>query len=391
MKRHNKILVALAFAAVASGASVSAEISFKNEIKTETYYFGDVHEDVYYEDCRVPGIFETMSAEYHGEKIDVKAKVGGSLYLRRYSESGEQKLRIGFSDEDGELDISYSPVDVFQISFNYGDIYDGTCVKYASGSYFPVLDMNAPFGNYLANLGFLYKPIKGLSIGAGIDFGYIFNSDGPYYGYDDGKHKFSLPMNFGVEYALESIGEFALTFNDVFNAIAIGAYAKITSITDLDVYAGFAFQRYGEKNIQISFDKIPLILTENYLRSEVIQGYMLLTAGMQYVGIKNLTLAFDLATNLGVHCDSTYDLYSGMKTSYKINDMFEVGGVAIAFFDFADSQNDEDTDYRMYPYVIVNPGLSFSIGSHIFKAGVRLDFHKDEFGAAIPISWTWTL
>lgn len=399
MKMLNKTLVAGAILAFAAFGSASAdELKFENKVETDTVYIGNLgFDDTLYEDqkdyYRFPGIVEKMTMEYTSERVDGKLSLGIGLFGYNRDRDDEKKTLLYLSTRDhfgnyvnfDDYYIKFRPIEMIQISLNASEK--------AAGSYFPILDDNVSLGNYTGYFGLLVKPIAGLSIGAGINTtSYIIND------YDDDPDK--IYLNFGAEYELENIGSFALTFNDVLNEFGFGAYAKITAINALDLYAGFSYQ---EENASLTLKNLtphfrPYIWVSNYL----INGNIVLNAAAEYKGIDKLTLAAELATNCGTVKDNetAFDLYTGLKAEYEINDAFSVSGTSYMSFDFADSRNDSDYNYCFSPLISFYPEVAYKLGNNTFKAGFKMEFwqsyetlkdtdRKTQFTAAIPLSWTY--
>ncbi len=385
MKMLNKTLVAGAILAFAAFGSASAdELKFENEISTDTVYLGDLGcEDTiidWYNDyIRFPGIRERMTVEYTSEKVDAKVRLGFWLYgynTPEYTPERQKRTIIGldslFWDSD-ETYIKFRPIEILQIALNAKEM--------ASGSYFPVLDTNVDLGNYTGDFGLLLKPIDGLSIGAGMDLPSTLFDD-----LNDDPDK--IILNFGAEYTFENIGSFALTFNDVFNHFGFGAYAKINAINALDIFAGFAYQEDTEK---LAIEPLNRHYNPSSGRNREfhVNGNILMNAGAEYKGIDKLTLAAELATNFTAEADATHDFYTGLKAAYDINDAFSLSCKSFLTFDFADSRNNDDNDYRDKALISIYPEVAYKLGNNTFKAGFKMEFYDDEFVGSIPLSWTY--
>ena len=406
MKRINKSLVAGAFLALAAIGFASAdELKFENKVSTDTIYIGNMgFDDTLYEDqkdyYRFPGIIEKMTMEYTSERVDGKLTLGIGLFGNNQDRAGEKRTLLYLGTYDNvfynfigfdDYYIKFRPIEMIQISL-------GASEK-AAGSYFPILDDNVSLGNYTGYFGLLVKPIAGLSIGAGIDVtSYIIND------YDPDPDK--IYLNFGAEYELENIGSFALTFNNVLNEFGFGAYAKISAINALDLYAGFSYQedtaKLTLKNLIPHFGYSPRRVYADWHNdtSYSIYGNIILNAAAEYKGIDKLTLAAELATNCFTEADGTFDLYTGLKAEYEINDALSVSGISYMSFDFADSQNDSDYNYCYSPLISFYPEVAYKLGNNTFKAGFKMEFwqnyaidkdtdRKTQFTAAIPLSWTY--
>lgn len=388
MKLSHKTLVAgavIAFAVMGT-AFAEGEFTFENKISTNTYNFGD-----YDGNYRLPSIRETMKGEYLSDKFDTKVDL--SFWLFRYNDDTDENSQMAFNGFNfGETYIKFRPVEAFQIALATDEAEEKT-----AGSYLPVLDDNIRFGYYTGNFGLLFKPIESLSIGAGIDFyngyGFLYND------FDDNADK--IYLNFGAEYALENIGDFAITFNNVLNNFSFGAFAKISAITDTNFYVGFSYQN--------DFDSL-LSVPNLVLHTPTLRGKTLFNAGVEYRGVDKLTLAADIATNLFVNADayydgtyyySTYDLYTGFKVAYDINDSFTISCENFMTFDFVDSKNDEYNNFCGSPAISIYPEVSYKMGNHTFKAGLRMEFYhryeiprainrESNFGMCIPLSWTYS-
>ena len=410
MKMFNKTLVAGAILAFAAFGSASAdELKFENKVETDTVYIGNLGLDDtpldYYNDYRrFPGIHETMKMEYTSERVDAKVELSFGLFGQngdKWNTTEYKKVTWLYLDgfDFGEVYIKFRPIEILQIDLN-------TREK-ASGSYFPVLDANVNLGNYTGDFGLLVKPIDGLSIGAGIDFlSYLIND------YDNDPDK--IYLNFGAEYELENIGSFALTFNNVLNEFGFGAFAKINAINALDIYGGFSYQK-EHANLTLK-PLTPHYYLRNYTYYGpgvydysvgtysadifLVNGNIILNAAAEYKGIDKLTLAAELATNCFTGADNTFDLYTGLKAEYEINDAFSVSGTSYMSFDFADSRNDSDYNCCFSPLISFYPEVAYKLGNNTFKAGFKMEFwqsyeilkdtdRKTQFTAAIPLSWTY--
>ncbi|MBO4320860.1 MAG: transporter [Treponema sp.] len=371
MKLLSKTLAAgavLAFAVMGS-AFAEGELKFENEVSTDTWLIGDTFD----EDHHSGQIEERMQAEYKSDKVDVNANF--SVWIGSESEdvAGDKKIRArfgGWSSNDSY--IKFRPIDVLQLALATSDGRE-----FAAGSYFPVMDYKIVLGNYTGNFGLLVKPVEGLSIGAGIDYGLIFD--------DIVDNSRKLDLNFGAEYEVENIGAFAVTFNDVINNFSIGAYAKISAVQDMDIYAGFSYAKERLTMIQT-------ILFENYYwyYDRSLLGKMLLNAGFEYKGIDKLTLAADLGTNLFTEANWTYDLYTGLKVMYDVNESFSVGAKSYFFFDITDDVSNEYHDYRYKPVVFLYPEANYKLGNNTFSAGFKMEFNDGNFRGAIPLSWKYS-
>ena len=404
MKMFNKTLVAGAILAFAAFGSASAdELKFENKVETDTVYIGNLgFDDTLYEDqkdyYRFPGIVEKMTMEYTSERVDGKLSLGIGLFGYNRDRDGEKRTLLYLGTYDNafynfiSLDdyyIKFRPIEMIQISL-------GASEK-AAGSYFPILDDNVSLGNYTGYFGLLVKPIAGLSIGAGIDVtSYIIND------YNDDPDK--IYLNFGAEYELENIGSFALTFNNVLNEFGFGAYAKISAINALDLYAGFSYQ---EENANLALKNLtPHVALETFgwdwVDNYRVNGNIILNAAAEYKGIDKLTLAAELATNCGTVKDNetAFDLYTGLKAEYEISDAFSVSGTSYMSFDFADSRNNNNYNFCYSPLISFYPEVAYKLGNNTFKAGFKMEFwqsyeidkdtdRKTQFTAAIPLSWTY--
>ena len=383
MKKVNKLLAAGAVLAFAVMGSVFAEgdFTFENKISTDTVMLGDAADDNH----RFPGVTEQMIVEYLGEKVDAKADIGIGLF--GYNEGVDPnketiiRLRGFYLGIDGGYYVKFRPIEMLQFA-----LASGSEREYASGAYMSVLDEKLVSGLYTGMVGLLVKPIDGLSIGAGLDLdSYLVNTN-------DGAEKARL--NFGAEYAVENIGSFGLAFTNVFNHFGFGAYAKLTAISGMDIYAGFSFKNDLGYNY-ISFGNI--IGGTNY-----VSGKLILNAGLEYTGVDKLTLAADLGTNLFTQTESQYyDLYLGFKAAYDVNENLSVGGKANLFFDVVDENNDENRDYCYSPIISISPEVSYKTGNHKFTAGLKMEFwhtysiwkdveRESRFGMCFPVSWSYS-
>lgn len=386
MKLFHKTLVAgaaLAFVVMGT-AFAEGEFTFENKISTDTVLLGDAADD----NRRFAGITEQMKIDYSSEKVDAKADVSFTLTGQNQGVDPNKETIIRLEDAgigmDGDYYIKFRPIEMLQIA-----LADAKSREYAAGAYFPVLDTKVNRGAYTGNIGLLVKPIEGLSIGAGIDLetNLVNTID------DEDKVYF----NFGAEYEVENIGSFALSFNNVFNHFGFGAFAKITAISDMDIYAGFSFCN----DIGYNWMKfIDINITGNDDR--VVSGKFLLNGGFEYRGVEKLTLAADLATNLFAETQSTwYDLYLGFKAAYDVNENLSVGGKANLFFDFVDDNNDENRNFCQSPFISISPEVSYKTGNHKFTAGLKMEFWHDyftwrdteresRFGMCFPLSWSYS-
>ena len=404
MKMFHKSLVAGALLAFAAFGSASAdELKFENKVETDTVYIGNLgHDDTPYERTkdynRFPGITETMKMEYTSEKVDAKAEL--QFWLFGYNEDefnlatleDEKCTFVGLNGFSfGETYIKFRPIEILEIALR--------AREKAAGSYLPVLDDNVSLGNYTGDFGLLVKPIEGLSIGAGINFlSYIIND------YDFYNDPDKIYLNFGAEYELENIGSFALTFNNVINEFGFGAFAKINAINALDIYGGFSYQKESAYLALKHFTPhyYPSTSGMRAWNNYYVEGNIILNAAAEYKGIDKLTLAAELATNCGTVKDNetAFDLYTGLKAEYEINDAFSVSGTSYMSFDFADSRNEDNLNYCLSPLISFYPEVAYKLGNNTFKAGFKMEFwqsyeidkdtdRKTQFTAAIPLSWTY--
>lgn len=372
MKKVNKLLAAgavLAFAVMGT-AFAEGEFKFENELSTDTWIIGENFND----NRRFGGIEERMQGEYTSDKVDVNLNLSFIVVAENVVVAGEKRTRSNFYNwYINDSYIKFRPVDAFQLA-----LADGYGREYASGSYMPVKDNKVSVGEYTGNFGLLFKPIEGLSIGAGIDFSSYFFSNV----YDDDDQ---LVLNFGGEYEVENIGAFAVTFNNVVNNFSFGAYAKISAIQAADFYAGFSFKK--ERGT---------LLWNNYFSNGYsnygngIYGKLLLNAGFEYKGVDKLTLAADLATNLFTEANWSHDLYAGLKAEYDVNESFSIGGNMGMYFDLVDSNKTEYYDPRYDSDIYICPGVTYKLGNNTFKAGFTMEFNGDNFFGAIPLSWKYS-
>ncbi|MBP5444106.1 MAG: hypothetical protein J6Y60_12790 [Treponema sp.] len=366
MKLFHKTLAAgavLAFAVMGT-TFAEGEFTFENELSTDTYHFGNGYGD----NNRFPNFEERMQAEYTSEKVDVNANF--SLEISGHNEDTADGKKVIFS-LDGinfypnahDSFVKFRPVDVLQLSIAY---FWGA--EKAAGSYLPVMEeywSYTSFGRYTGNFGLLFKPMDGLSIGAGIDTGYLFQDR---WDYND---KY-LDLIFGAEYEVEDIGSFAVTFNDVVNHFAVGAFAKISAVQTMDIYAGLAYQK------------------DRNLRCYSIGGKLFANAGLELKNVEKFSLAAELVTNFFTEADNTYDLYTGFRAGYDVNENFNIGAKTRMWFDLTDTRNDEYVDYRSKPDFYICPELTYKLGNNTFKAGVGMEFAGDYFWGSIPLSWTYS-
>lgn len=362
MKKVNKLLAAGAVLAFAVMGSVFAEgdFTFENELSTNTYRFGNGYDD----NNRFPFISERMQVEYESEKFDVNADF--SLEITGYNEDtlDGKKTIISLDGPYGnDSFVKFRPIDALQLSIAY---YWGA--EKAAGSYLPVSESYSsynPFGRYTGNFGLLFKPMEGLSIGAGIDTGYLFQD------YYNNRNK-NLTLNFGAEYEADNIGSFAVTFNDVANHFAFGAFAKISAVQAMDIYAGLAYQK--DRN-------------ENFYS---INGKLFFNAGLELKNTEKFSLAAELVTNFFTEADYTDDLYAGLRVGYDVNENFNIGAKTRMWVDFVDSNTTEDYDPRNKPYFSIVPELTYKLGNNTFKAGFSMAFRGDNFWGTIPLSWSYS-
>ena len=407
MKRINKVLVASAFLALATIEFISAdELAFKNEISTDTFYAGDIsyftkaRDDSGYH--RFPGITEKIAAEYSSEKVDAKVELSFDFFgynNRAYNSDQirfEKKTIIGLTGIVFDGYVKFRPIEILQLSVN--------SKEYASGSYFPVLDKNVNLGNYTGDFGLLLKPIDGLYIGAGINLGTVLFSDfkdKDFY-YDPNTDAYTdydpdqIYLNFGAEYTYENIGTLAITLNNITNNVGFGAYAKITAIKDMNIFAGLSFQKNQqacinglETNRRTAYDIDADVHKTTAYYSYKVNGNTLMNAGLEYSGINKLYLAADFATNFLIEADRAYDLYAGFKANYEINEMISVGGSNYMVFDLADSHSDDNDALPYAPFISLCPEGTVKFGNHTFKAGLRLEFCDGNFLYSLPVSWTY--
>ena len=370
MKNFFKTLSLILLLSLVWGAFAQGDFSIENKLETDTFIFGD-----YDENHRFPGIKETLTADYSSDKVDAKLEMSFDFFAYNQLDADyNKKLIIGVDDFTfTESYFRLRPIEKLQISFNSRD--------YVSGAYFPVMDrymgVGKDFdswdsGNYTGDIGFLFKPMDNLSLGAGINLlSYIVNK------YDDTEE--NIHLNFGAEYELEKFGSIAVTLNDVANHFEVAGFAKITAIKNLDIYGGLSFQP------DFAYARIPSLL---YFTNLYMNGKFLLNAGLEYKGVDKLTLGADLMTNLFIVKDWTYDLYTGLKAEYQINDDFKVGGKTYLSFDFVDYIDDEDARYKTL--ISLYPEVEYKKGSSTFTAGLKFEFYGDKFLGAIPLSWKYS-
>ncbi|MBO4320861.1 MAG: hypothetical protein J5857_10390 [Treponema sp.] len=372
MKMLNRVLIAVALLTFTALSPVFAEgdFSFENEISTDTYILGDRVND----NRRFGGIKERIQGVYTSKKVDLNANI--SLDVR--GETGDvgegKKSRAQFdwlSVNDSYF--KFRPMEKIQIA-----VATEKATEKASGSFFPVLnDYVVGLGNYTGNVGVLFKPIEGLSVGAGINFGYLFD------GLSDSND--IIHLNFGGEYELKDIGLISVTFNNVINNFGIGAFAKFTAVKNMDIYAGLSFQLHKMNMVYA------MLFTNCYNEySDYINGKLLLNAGLEYKGVEKLTLAADIATNCFIEADWTHDLYAGVKAGYDINKSFSVDGKIYMFLDLVDSSTNGNYDDRYKPSIFLYPEVAYKTGSHTFTAGIKMEFYDGVMGMAFPLSWKYS-
>ncbi len=362
MKKVNKLLAAGAVLAFAVMGSVFAEgdFTFENELSTSTYKFGNGYDD----NNRFPYFEERMQVEYESEKVDVNADFSLEINGRNYDGVNGKETVINLYDVNGnDSFVKFRPIDALQLSVAY---YWGA--EKAAGSYLPVLGYYTsynPLGRYTGNFGLLFKPMEGLSIGAGIDTGYLFQNR-----YEN-TYK-NLKLNFGAEYEVEDIGSFAVTFNNVANHFGFGAFAKISAVQAMDIYAGLAYQK--DRN-------------ENFYS---INGKLFFNAGLELKNTEKFSLAAELITNFFTEADDTYDLHAGLRAGYDVNENFNIGAKTRMWFDFVDSRNNEYIDYRNKSNFMIIPEVTYKLGNNTFKAGFSMSFSDDIFWGTIPLSWKYS-
>ena len=178
MKNFFKTISLILLLSLVWGAFAQGDFSIENKLETDTFIFGD-----YDENHRFPGIKETLTADYSSDKVDAKLEMSFDFFAYNQLDADyNKKLIIGVDDFTfTESYFKLRPIEKLQISFNSRD--------YVSGAYFPVMDrymgVGKDFdswdsGNYTGDIGFLFKPMDNLSLGAGINLlSYIVNK------YDD--------------------------------------------------------------------------------------------------------------------------------------------------------------------------------------------------------------
>ena len=331
-----KILALAAASLLVAGAAFAQdmELAFENDL-----YTGIV--DISNDGASFGGFEDEVIVEFTSERVDFKVDATTDFLAQDEFELGEY---------DVDWYVEFRPVQMLTLGFSDP--------VFTTGSYLPLADDNIGTGNIATTNGFatILRPINGLRIGAGLDFGAkLGNSEIP-------------AIGFGFDYVLNNSEKDLLAFGascrDVANdGRSFGGYFSFLGLDGATINLGYSYNDEGFSNVA---------------------GNNLLNFSAVYKSGAFTTKA-EAVTNFGSKSgEAKYDLYGALLFGYVFNDKFGADFRARTWVDFSNTVSSPKVDFR--------PRAKFFFGNHTILAGVSTALtikETVEYAVSFPIVYVY--
>ncbi|MBR3549076.1 MAG: hypothetical protein IKN90_03260 [Treponema sp.] len=395
MKVFNAVKVlgaAYLFTGMAFAQEKDYEVSFSNELSTDTvtYVKAEGHEK---DSAKAfAGIVEKAEASFESEKLSFSVMGEWTFEPVKSVEDALDDNDVKgnqFTLTDHDWFIEFRPIKELAIGWN-DDLF-------VSGSSLPVWDDDIKAGNYTTNDGIVIiaRPVEGLTIGAGLDQSAFSLDD------DD----FKPVINFGANYEYQDMFAAGVAVQNVAGSaieneegdkelrkLTVGVFASITAVENLTLNLGYTHNDY---------EGIDFGLVNPFENFNII-GQNVATLGATYEA-NGLSLAADVAFNFNGADDTDeegltqfaeadenrYDAYFGLCVEYAITEQFTAGVTGLVALDL--SSNDDVFADKADLYFAVGPAVKYALNDHNeFSVGVNFEKAGSDYQAMnIPLSWTY--
>lgn len=390
MKVFNAVKVlgaACLFAGMAFAQEKDYEVSFSNELSTDTITYTKAKGHEKDSATVFAGIVEKAEAGFESEKLSFSVMGEWTFEPVKSVEDALDDNDVKgnqFTPTDHDWFIEFRPIKEFAIGWN-DDLF-------VSGSSLPVWDDDIKAGNYTTNDGIalIARPVEGLTIGAGLDK--------CSFGGDDDDYK--PIINFGANYEYQNMFAAGVAVQNVAGSsvdgdkrkLTVGAFASITAVENLTLNLGYTHNDY---------EGIDFGLVNPFENFNII-GQNVATLGATYEA-NGLSLAADAAFNFNGADDTDeegltqfaeadenrYDAYFGLCVEYAITEQFTAGVTGLVALDL--SSNDDVFADKADLYFAVGPAVKYALNDHNeFSVGVNFEKAGSDYQAMnIPLSWTY--
>lgn len=362
--KMTKAIVA-SFVALTMGISgaFAQEFSFSNEVSSDLVTItkaDDTEKDF-------AGISEKAEFEFKSEKVDAGVMVEFTIDDYGADEG------YGFKWTDYNYYIEFRPI--YEITLAWHDDI------YTTASYLPVWDDNVSTGNFGSD-GFtvVTRPYPGLRIAATIPF--QFENDGPntinFLNGDSDSGEDDFNFGFGFDYTLGNLFSVGFTMIDAVDSDerSYGVFASIMPKNNEDfiISAGFSGSESSVDVEELDFtDELSISATKLY-QVACVYNYDALSLAAEIVG------SIDKEENF-------YDLYTGVKAGYAIDDALSVSLTGKLFFDLGNEDGIDEAETVMG----FCPEVEYVYGAHTFSFGVAFQVCDGDTFVKFPVSWKYDL
>ncbi|MBO4386963.1 MAG: transporter [Treponema sp.] len=395
MKFAVKVLgAACLFAGMAFAQEKEYEVSFSNELSTDTITYAKAEGHEKDSATVFAGIVEKAEAGFESEKLSFSVMGEWTFQPVKTVEDAldDQDVKGNqFTLTDHDWFIEFRPISQFAIGWN-DDLF-------VSGSSLPVWDDDIKAGNYTTNdgLALIARPVEGLSIGVGLDQ--------CSFGLDKPKDKFKPLINFGANYSYQELFAAGVAVQNVAGSsvlddegneeerkLTFGVFASITAVENLTLNLGYTHNDY---------EGIDFGLVDPFEMFNIV-GQNVATLGATYEAA-GLSLAVDAAFNFNGADDTDkeglsqfaeadgnrYDAYFGLCAEYAITEQFTAGVTGLIALDL--SSNDDAFEDNADLYFAIGPAVKYAFNDHNeFSLGVNFEKAGSDYQAMnIPLSWKY--
>ena len=310
---------------------------------------------------------EKAEFEFKSEKVDAGVMVEFTIDDYGADEG------YGFKWTDYNYYIEFRPIHEITLAW-HDDIY-------TTASYLPVWDDNVSTGNFGSD-GFtvVTRPYPGLRIAATIPF--QFENDGPntinFLNGDSDSGEDDFNFGFGFDYTLGNLFSVGFTMIDAVDSDerSYGVFASIMPKNNEDfiISAGFSGSESSVDVEELDFtDELSISATKLY-QVACVYNYDALSLAAEIVG------SIDKEENF-------YDLYTGVKAGYAIDDALSVSLTGKLFFDLGNEDGIDEAE----PVIGFCPEVEYVYGAHTFSFGVAFQVCDGDTFVKFPVSWKYDL
>lgn len=363
MKMTKSIVASFVALTMGISGAFAQEFSFSNEVSSDLVTItkaDDTEKDF-------AGISEKAEFEFKSEKVDAGVMVEFTVDDYGADEG------YGFKWTDYNYYIEFRPIHEITLAW-HDDIY-------TTASYLPVWDDNVSTGNFGSD-GFtvVTRPYPGLRISATIPF--QFENDGPntinFLNGDSDSGEDDFNFGFGFDYTLGNLFSVGFTMIDAVDSDerSYGVFASIMPKNNEDfiISAGFSGSESSVDVEELDFtDELSISATKLY-QVACVYNYDALSLAAEIVG------SIDKEENF-------YDLYTGVKAGYAIDDALSVSLTGKLFFDLGNEDGIDEAETVMG----FSPEVEYVYGAHTFSFGVAFQVCDGDTFVKFPVSWKYDL